>query len=254
MTRDRRKAEALFGTSLEVAEGDPTEPASLDAALQGCQGVHISLTPEIEPKAAETVTKLAAHHHLEQIGYISGSTVFEQNRWFSMIDQKFRAEEALHRSGVACSVFCPTWVMDGLPRFVVGGRAAVMGRQPFPYHWVAGEDLARMVSTAFGLPEAADNRFFIHGPQGIRLPDALRRYCAVFHPEIDQVSSMPFWLVRLMAALTRSSELRFAGEMMAYFEKIGELGDPSEANALLGAPATTLDQWLATEKARQQYR
>ena len=60
---------------------------------------------------------------------------------------------------------------------------------------------------------------------------------------------MPFWLVRLMAVLTQSPNLRAAGDMMAYFEKVGELGDPSEANTLLGAPSITLDQWLAAEKA-----
>lgn len=33
-------------------------------------------------------------------------------------------------------------------------------------------------------------------------------------------------------------------EMMASFDAVGELGDPAEANAILGAPTTTLAQWL----------
>jgi hypothetical protein len=32
--------------------------------------------------------------------------------------------------------------------------------------------------------------------------EALRRYCAVLHPEIRQVSTLPFWLVKLLAAIT----------------------------------------------------
>jgi hypothetical protein len=35
--------------------------------------------------------------------------------------------------------------------------------------------------------------------------------------------------------------------MMAYFEKVGEMGDPAEANGPLGRPAITLDQWLAMQ-------
>jgi hypothetical protein len=37
--------------------------------------------------------------------------------------------------------------------------------------------------------------------------------------------------------------------MMAYFEKVGEPGDPSEANKVLGAPATTLDEWIDLRRA-----
>jgi hypothetical protein len=36
---------------------------------------------------------------------------------------------------------------------------------------------------------------------------------------------------------------------MAYFDKVGEMGDPTEANQLLGAPETTLDEWIEKRKA-----
>jgi hypothetical protein len=36
--------------------------------------------------------------------------------------------------------------------------------------------------------------------------------------------------------------------MMAYFDKAGELGDPTEANQILGAPKTTLDAWMEQKK------
>jgi hypothetical protein len=43
--------------------------------------------------------------------------------------------------------------------------------------------------------------------------------------------------------------LGFFAELMAYFEQAGEMGDPAEANRLLGAPATTLDAWIEQRKA-----
>jgi hypothetical protein len=52
--------------------------------------------------------------------------------------------------------------MEILPKFVNQGRAAIFGKQPCPYHWVAAEDLARMVSTAYELPEAGNKRLWIH--------------------------------------------------------------------------------------------
>ena len=60
---------------------------------------------------------------------------------------------------------------------------------------------------------------------------------------------MPFWLVRLMATLTRDQGLKGVEELLSYFEKVGErtsnLGDDS---CILGAPTITLDQWLERRK------
>ena len=44
--------------------------------------------------------------------------------------------------------------------------------------------------------------------------------------------------------------MRFAAGLMAYFDKIGEMGDPAEANAILGAPATTLDDWMKQRQSQ----
>jgi hypothetical protein len=107
-----------------------------------------------------------------------------------------------------------------------------------------------MVSTAYGLAEAANQRFIVHGPEAIGIHEALRRYCAVFHPDIKQVSTLPFWLVKLLAALTGNQELKSAGELMAYFDKVGEGNNPASINRILGAPTTTLDSWLERRKAR----
>jgi len=129
------------------------------------------------------------------------------------------------------------------------GRAAVFGKQPYPYHWVTAKDIARIVCNAYELGEAGNKRFVILGPEAIPMSEALRRYCAVFHPEIKEVSSMPFWLVKLLAVTTRNQELKGAGDLMAYFEKIGEKSS-NLANdiCILGAPTITFDQWLAMSK------
>jgi hypothetical protein len=55
---------------------------------------------------------------------------------------------------------------------------------------------------------------------------------------------------RATAASTGNQMLGFCAELMAYFEKVDEMGDPAEANELLGAPTTTLDAWLAQRKAQ----
>ncbi len=81
--------------------------------------------------------------------------------------------------------------------------------------------------------------------------EALARYCAVFHPDIKGVSNMPFWLVRLLATLMGNQELKGAGELMAYFEKVGEGNNSPETNGVLGMPMMTLDIWLQKRKAKE---
>jgi len=248
MTRDLKKAQKFFDGSFEKIAGNPTDPCCLEEALNGCYGVHISLTPEIEQQVAEAVIKGAKIHGVERITYISGASVAEENRWFPMIDQKLLAEQAIKESGIPYTIFCPTWIMETLPLFVNQGQASVLGKQPYPYHWVAAQDLARMVATSYEHQEAANKRYIVHGPELVSLHEALKRYCAVFHPEIKKVSSMPFWLVKLLATVTKNQELKGAGEMMAYFEKVGEGNNLPQSNGL-PAPTTTLDMWLQKQKA-----
>jgi len=253
MTRDGQKASKMFSRSFEIVTGDPMDTNRLEEALHGCYGVHISLPSEVERSVARAVAKVAAKHGIERISYISGATVTEENRWFPMINRKFQAEAAIRESGIPYTIFCPTWFMESLPKFIVNGRAAVLGKQPYPYRWVAAEDFAKMVLTAFGLAEAANQRFFVFGPEAIRMREALRRYCAVFHPDIKKVASTPFWLVKLLATVTGDQGLKGAGELMSYFEKVGEgSNNPAKVNGLLGAPAMTLDAWLEKRRAKDK--
>jgi uncharacterized protein YbjT (DUF2867 family) len=253
MTRDLQKAHKIFDRSFDLFDGNLQDLACLEEALEGCEGVHISLPSEVEQQVAEVVARVAARHKIQRISYISGATVAEEHCWFEMADRKFRAEQAIRKSGIPYTIFCPTWVMEILPKFVNQGRAAVFGKQPFPYHWVAVDDLARIVTTAYQLKEAENKRFILLGPEAIPMQEALMRYCTVVHPEIHEVSAMPFWLVKLLATATRNSELKAAGEMMAYFEKVGEeSSNPSSDICLLGRPSITLDQWLESKKLSQE--
>jgi uncharacterized protein YbjT (DUF2867 family) len=254
LARDPEKAHAAFddasaeAAGFEIAAGDVTDRGSLERAMEGCDGVHISVGGPVDQLSAENVAALAPKLGLEQITYISGATVAEKNRWFPMVAQKLEAEKAIRACGVAYTFFCPTWPMEQLVRFARGGKPSLLGKQPLPVHFFAAQDLARMVSKAYQLEAAQNKRFFVYGPEAMTMKTALERYCAVFHPEVEKVGSMPLWLARLLGTLTGNEMLKFASGLMSYFDKAAETGDPTEANQILGAPATTLDDWMETLK------
>ena len=105
-----------------------------------------------------------------------------------------------------------------------------------------------MVVESYRRPEAVNKRLYVHGPQALTVLEALQSYCRVLHPEIRTFRRIPYPLLRLIAWLLGSDELRVGVDLVSYLEKVGERGDPAEANAILGAPRLTLDQWLQIKK------
>lgn len=244
MARDVEKAQAKLGGSFEIMSGDATNIDDIKRAMEGCYGVHLSLAGDAELIGARLVASAAADQGIERITYISGCTALEENRWFSLIETKLQAEEAIKESGIGYTIFAPTWPMEMLTRYARNGKPLLIGKMAGPFHFFAVDDLARMVSTAYQTEETVNKRLIIHGPEGFSFPEALLRYCKVFHPEVEKISSMPVWVVKLMAALMGNDLMRFGAELSGYFDRVGEMGDPTEANHLLGAPTTTLGQWL----------
>ncbi len=244
LTRNPQKAHDQFDTTAEIVAGDVFDPDSLGNALEGCAGVHVSVMSDREDAAVANVVAAAKRKAVERITYVSGATVCEQNRWFAQTDRKCRAEQTIRASGIRSTIFCPTWFMEMLPRFAQGSRAVIFGAQPNPLHWLAVDDFARMVSKAYVDDQANDKRFTIWGPEGIPMREALQCYCAALRPDVKGIMTMPIWAARMLALVTRNDTLRFAATLMAYFRRVPEAGDPEEANRILGAPQTTLDQWL----------
>jgi hypothetical protein len=102
-----------------------------------------------------------------------------------------------------------------------------------------------MVATAYGKPEAAGRELFLWGPEALTMEEALRRYCGHRAPHA-RVTHVPFWLAALIARLQRRVELKAVLPFLRYCERVEEAGSPEEANRLLGAAETTLDEWCAT--------
>lgn len=244
MVRNVEQAARRFDDGFEIVEGDVLDTWRLKAAAKNCFGVHINLSGEIEQAGVKNIAETAAKLKLQRITYISGTSVAEENTWVPTIRRKFFAEQAIRESGVPYCIFCPTWFMEVLPKYVRGRRTFVFGRQPNPYHLLAADDYARMVTASYGIETAVNKRFILHGSEGILFHDAVKRYCEVFHPNIRKVSTMPHWLATFIASTRGRQDMKFASDFMAAFEKIGERGDPKEANDLLGAPRIGLDDWL----------
>lgn len=251
------EAKKKLGESFEIIKGDVGDISSLEKALKGCFGVHINLRGgpkaesfyRIEHQGTANIAMVAVKMGVQHLTYLSSAAAFEENAWFPSVGAKLRAETAIKESGIPYTIFCPTHFMESLPLSIRGKRASVIGKQPHLLHWIAASDYSKMVSKAFRLPEATNKRFFIYGPESLTMREALVKYCSVVHPEI-KVSSTPIWLLSLIGKVSFNTEIQFIAELMQFFEKTSEGGDPTEANTLLGAPTTTLKQWCEKQISR----
>lgn len=252
LVRNLEKARGMFDGSVEIIAGDASNADDVAQALDGCYGVHISLSESVQWAAAQHI--LAARtNHLQRITYVSGASVAEPHRWFPMADEKLRTEEAIRASGVPYTLFCPTWFYEMALNFIQGNRAIIIGNLKVAYHWLAADDFADRVAKSYCTDFAACKRFVVLGPEAYTIRDLLERVCARLYPHITSVSSIPIWAARLIGTLRREAPLIEASRLMGYFDKIGveTLGDPAEANALLGAPSTTLARWLDLQAAHR---
>lgn len=251
LVRNADKAHQVLGNQVELVVGDFTDKANLEKALAGCDGVNLSVPWQAESAVAQNVTAILSQQGRKnvRVTYISGTTALPENRWYPMIDEKLKAEDVLMKSGVAYTIFRPSWFMDALGLFVRDGRATLFGKQNQPYHFLSVADFARAVSKSYQTDAAANKTFVLNGPKAILMKDALQQYCDALHPGV-KASVMPIWFGKMLATMVKSDTMKDFVQMMAYFEKSPKVSAANGADATLGAPKTTLDEWLKTQKPR----
>jgi uncharacterized protein YbjT (DUF2867 family) len=253
--RNPGKAREQLGAAFEYSAADVTKPDTLAPALANCDGLHVNLRGTnsiesyhaVEAEGARQVVAAAARAGVGRLSYVSGAGDVQRARANPLIAAKLAAAEAVVSGGVPYMLLKPTHFMESLPMFVRAGRATIIGHQPHRYHYLAAADYARMVARAFGEPAAANRELTFFGPEAYTMREALEIYCRAAHPGIP-IGRMPIWLFRTLATCTRNREMQFVGQLFSGFTLIGESGDPTATNALLGAPTVTLAHWCTARQ------
>lgn len=239
---------SMFINEYDIIQGDLFNPEDLEKAVNGCDAIHITVSHPDEINATKAILEMAKKKDVRQISMVSGCTVSEENRWFSMIDQKFRAERLIMESGIPFYIFKPTWFFESLGMMVRNGKASVLGRQVNPYHWVAADDLGQIVAKAYSMDGTENGTYYVYGPQKGTMKELLEKYCRELHPEIEKVSVAPILLLKIIAFLTGKKTLKFAASLFSYFEKVKEPEIPEEHFKKLGRPKTDFNAWIEAKK------
>lgn len=114
---DSPAAIALAALGVELATGDLTERASVDAALRGTQAVFAALTPYEGGPAAETAQGILLAEAAKAAGaFLLYSSVANanQNTGIPHFDSKFLIEQHIIKIGVRSTILAPTAFYDNV--------------------------------------------------------------------------------------------------------------------------------------------
>ena len=183
LVRRPERSKTLDAWGCELAQGDMTEPDSLDRAVQGCDAVvHLVAIIQGPPVAFQRIMEqgtrdlaaAAGRAGIKRFVLMSALGTSERNRELTpYFHAKWEMEQTLASSGLEHVVFRPSFVFgrDGgvLPIFLRQVRLAPLtpvigsGEERFQPIWV--DDVAGFFAQAVDAPGAANRTFEIGGPE-----------------------------------------------------------------------------------------
>lgn len=252
LVRDLTRARRLFRDGFDLVPGSIEDTAAVASAMRGMDGVHVSVTggtvAEMMTAEADGMTVVAAEAAragLALVSYVSGNLVREEyGPKLPEHRAKIIAEDALKASGVPYVIFRPTYFMENLTRHIQGKRAITIGH-PQPLHMVAATDFGSMVSRAFDTSAVRNRELVVHGPERLTIQQALACYRDLVRPEL-RCTTLPVPVMAVANRLLLRGSLTGPIQLMRLLERIGERGDPTPCQQLLGKATTTLRQWCAS--------
>jgi NADH dehydrogenase len=218
LVRERRRGAKLTAWDVELVEGDVTDPASLRAAVAGCEVV-VHLVSIIVGKPADferimsqgTRDLVAAARQAGVRRFVLMSALGASAATKDAVPYygaKWSMEEAVKESGLEHVIFRPSFVFgeDGgvLPQFARMARFLPVtpivgpGTQRLQPIWV--DDVCAYFARAVDEPGAANRTFELGGPEALtwnELWARLKRVLGVRRPAVH----IPFGLMRAQAAL-----------------------------------------------------
>ncbi len=202
--RDIGKVKNIFPETVEIIKGDLQDLSTLKTAVDGIDAVYLNLSTD-NPKAVfkaeldgtKNVIKALTDKPEVLIAKISGMSCYKapDKLWLDA-QQKYEAEAEIIKSGHPYLIFRPTWFMESLHLMVEKGKFRILG-DPQPLYWIAGDDYAKMVTSAFR--KGIKNKIYaVQGKEALSMRQAAQKYVEVIDKSI-KIVRIPLWMVKIIS-------------------------------------------------------
>jgi uncharacterized protein YbjT (DUF2867 family) len=209
LVRDAHRARSRLGEGFEYVEGDVGDKTSVARAVRGCRGVHVSLAGT-GPEDLDRIEGQGTGH-IARAAADSGVELLTYLTG-SLVHENYGEKIAEHRAKLAAE------------------EAVSQSGVPFVFF--------RPTYFMDNLPRHVQGRFAV-------VPGRPKPLHMVAATDFARMVSRAFQV----PDVAERNRLRANLEVMALLQRLGERGDPAEANRLLGAPTTTVGQWCERQAA-----
>ncbi len=252
-TTNMDRATEFFGANVEYAEGNVDDPQSLKHAMDGCDFVYINLKGgpsdeqywKVEVEGSKNVFAAAKEAGIKKLVTISEARADEKHAHFIMPRVKVEAAKALKESGLTYVILKPTWFCESLPLFLRQNKAIYLGGGQTQFHFLACAEYAHIVAECFKSDKPDNKELTIFGPEKMPIPEAMRRFLAIVHPEAT-IDHLPMWIAKITSLFSFNAQLRVAVKMMDFFNRYDDSScvvGPEEADEIFGRCRVTVEQW-----------
>ena len=225
---DPAKIEALRNQGVEIATGDLTDPASLDAACRGVDTVYSTATAIQSRQEGNTLERVDREGQANLVEAARkagvGRFVFISFRGTNDFDFPLQAAKRataglLRESGIPwtvieASVFMEIWLGPHLGFDAANGKARVFCSGEEKISWVSYHDVAALAIAAAESPEGANRTIEVGGPEALTHHEVIR----IFEERSGrkfEVEHVPEEALEAMKAnATNPVEETFAGLML----------------------------------------
>ncbi len=254
MARNPPAAAAVLPAGVECVAGDLERPDEIDAALQHCSAVYLSVDSKAgarflpETEGLRNVL-LAAKNHRPRLLLLSALGVArygQDHPWWHM-REKYAAQEITRKSDLAVTIFEPAWFMETLPVFVSGKTFLGLSGVRLESYWIAGDDYGRIVAAALKNGAGAGGEIVpVQGPELLGLNEAGRRFIAAYDPGL-RLRQMPFAVLRALGLF--SGQIRELGSLLKYYRTFYEPEPDPAIWGRLARPTMNIAEYAAYIRA-----
>ncbi|MGH6654091.1 MAG: NAD(P)H-binding protein [Actinocrinis sp.] len=239
-----RDAAAAMPDGVRLVHGDSSQPASIEAALDGVEAM--LLAPRALGQGAADLLKLAAAHAVRRVVLISALSV-EYGGGHRRFSDEFRTlEEQVKASGLRWTVLrCADFAANSLawaPQILAAGRVrgAYGAAATAPLHEL---DLADVAVGALLSAEHVGRTYALTGPRSLTQFEKAQIIGEAIGEPVEFVDSPPGQVRQAMLAQGLPPDVpeRLLGHLADCVERPGPV--TKDVEQLLGRPALTFRRW-----------
>lgn len=227
---DPEKTAALQEQGVEIATGDLTDPASLDAACRGVTTVYSTATAiqsrqegntldRVDREGQGNLVEAARKARVRRFVFIS----FREKREFDFPLQaaKRATAESLKKSGipytiVEASLFMEVWLSSHLSFDAKNARARIFGAGEKKISWVSYRDVAALAIAAAESPAGENRVVEVGGPEALSPLEVVRIFEERAGKKFDVEHVPEDALLTMKANAKNPIEETFAGLQLVY--------------------------------------